>query len=353
MIDVGIIGCGYWGSRHVRCFAETRSCRVRMVADLDPERLSHVTNTYGIERSTQNYTELLESDVEAVVIATPVSTHYEVALAALRHGKHVLVEKPITTDVARAAELIETARRFDRVLMVGHTFLYHPAVVMVRDLIAAGEIGRVHYADSVRVNLGILRRDVNVMWDLAAHDLSILLFVLGSKPFEVSATGSSHVVDQLVDVAYMNLRFPEQVTAHVRVSWLDPCKVRRTTIIGDQKMLVFDDGDTAEKVKVYDKAVEVTRDLPETFGEFQLAYRQGSIVAPFVPIAEPLKVQCDDFLRCVRDGSPPLSDGRLGLEVVRILEAAQRSLDARGAPETIESGPEAPVWQAGNTVPAS
>ncbi|MDP2727414.1 MAG: Gfo/Idh/MocA family oxidoreductase, partial [Dehalococcoidia bacterium] len=263
----------------------------------------------------------------------PVSSHFRIASDCLRRDKHVLVEKPLVSNSQQGESLIEEAEKRGLVLMVGHTFEHNPAVEMLRELVLGGELGDVYYVNATRVNLGIFRKDINVMWDLASHDLSILLYTLGVCPDAVSAKGSAFVQPGIHDVAYLTLRFGHTM-AHVHVSWLDPCKVRTVTIVGSKKMVVYDDVEPLEKIRIYDKGV-VTPSSSSSFGDFQLSYRYGNISIPYIPVVEPLRVECAHFVDCVLHGLSPKSSGRVGLRVVRILETAQKSLDNGGMEEKI------------------
>jgi len=305
-----------------------------MVCDLRQDRLAHVRELYPAVRVTTDYQELLRSDVEAVAIATPIPTHHRLAREALLAGKHVLVEKPLTANSEEAEDLVNLAEKRGLSLMVGHTFEYNPAVEYLRRIIAAGELGRIYYINATRVNLGIFQPDINVVWDLAPHDVSILLFILGMLPVNVSARGAAYVRPKIHDVAYLTLHFPNEIMADIRVSWLDPCKIRRITVVGSKKMVVYDDVEPTEKIKIYDKGVDVPP-YSDTLEEFHLSYRYGDITTPAIPNVEPLRVECEHFLHCVRTGERPRSDGRDGLEVVRILEAATRSLLNGGMRERV------------------
>jgi predicted dehydrogenase len=326
MIGIGIIGAGYWGPKHIRNFNELPGCRATMVSDLDPGRLSAVQSQYPGIRTTTDFRQLINSpDVDAVVVVTPVSTHARLAGEALKAGKHVMVEKPLAATTAEAEHLIALAKEHNRVLMVGHTFLYNPAVHALKELIEDGVLGDIFYVDAQRLNLGLFQRDINVMWDLAPHDISILLHILGSEPLAVGATGHAYVQPGIEDVAYMQLGFNSNVRAAIHVSWLDPNKVRQITVVGSKKMAVYDDVATLDKIRVFDKGV----DLPPpttSFGEFQLSYRYGEIRIPHVASTEPLRLECQHFLDCIRRGTTPLSDGAQGLAVVRVLETAQMAL---------------------------
>lgn len=332
-IRVGVLGCGYWGPKLIRNFYEIPGSDLRLVCDLRPERLEHIQNLYGVQ-VTQNYQELLESDVAAIAIATPVSTHYELAMAALEAGKDILVEKPLAANARQAREMVELAEQRGCILMAGHTFEYNPAVEYLRNLIAQGELGTVYYVNATRVNLGIFQKDINVLWDLAPHDISILLYLLNMTPLSVSARGRAYVQRGIQDVAFVTLDFPNNIMADIRVSWLDPCKIRRITVVGSRKMVVYDDVEPTEKIKIYDKGVEVPP-YSDTLEEFHLSYRYGDITTPAISTEEPLKIECKHFLECVRTRQTPRSDGRSGLRVVSILEAAEHSLDNGGQQEEV------------------
>ena len=333
-IRTGVIGCGYWGPKLARNFQSIPGSDLQIVADLRQDRLDHIHGLYPGARTTRNHVELLNSSVEAVAIATPVSSHYRLAREALLHDKHVLVEKPLTDNSGEARDLIDLARERDRVLMVGHTFEYNPAVEDLKNRIATGELGSVYYINCTRVNLGIFQNDINVIWDLAPHDVSILLYILGMAPSQVSARGAAYVQSGIEDVAHVTLYFPTGIMADMRVSWLDPCKIRRITVIGSKKMIVYDDVEPTEKIKIYDKGVEAPP-YSDTMEEFRLSYRYGDITTPAISNAEPLQVECRHFLDCIRNGRVPRSDGRVGLQVVKILEGAQRSLRNGGMLETL------------------
>ena len=331
-VKVGVVGCGYWGPKLVRNFYELPGCDLRLVCDLRPERLEHIQELYGVG-VTSRYAEVLD-EVDAVALATPVSTHYALARQALEAGKDVLVEKPLTADSQQARELVDLAERSGRLIMVGHTFEYNPAVEYLRSLIERGELGTIYYVSATRVNLGIFQKDINVLWDLAPHDISILIFILGMTPVTVSARGRAYVQRGIHDVAYVTLDFPNSVMADLRVSWLDPCKIRRITVVGSRKMVVYDDVEPVEKIKIYDKGVEMPP-YSDTLEEFRLSYRYGDITTPPISTEEPLKIECRHFLDCVRSRQRPRSDGRSGLRVVSILEAADHSLNNGGLREEV------------------
>jgi predicted dehydrogenase len=335
-IRVGVIGCGYWGPKLARNFHEIPTSTLVMVSDLQQERLQQIKNLYPNVKTTQNYEEMLESDIDAVVIATPVRMHYPMAKKALLAGKHVLVEKPITARSDHAWELVELAERENRILMVGHTFEYNPAVEAVREIVQSGQLGRIFYANSTRANLGLLQPDINVMWDLAPHDISMLRFILGVDPIKVSARGAVYIntYSKLHEIVYMTLVFEGGILANLRLSWLDPVKQRTLTIVGSKKMLVYDD--IAEnKVVIYDKGVEVPP-YSVTEDEFQASYRHGGENVYPIQWVEPLRAECNHFLECIRTGTNPRSDGRVGLKIINVLETAQRSLNNGGVELQIE-----------------
>lgn len=335
-IKIGVIGCGYWGPKLARNFHDLAEAELVWVSDFRVERLEHMQSLYPGVHTTRDYTELLASDVDAVVIATPVFTHHRLAIEALNADKHVLVEKPLAATVTEATDIAELADKRRLAAMVGHTFQHNPAVNAVRDLIACGELGRVYYISGTRVNLGLFQPDINVVWDLAPHDISILLHILGVDPLQVSAQGEAYVQKgkQLHDVAYLTFRFPNDVLANLRLSWLDPVKIRRITVVGSQKMLVYDDI-ANDKVVLFDKGVEVPP-YSDTLEEFKMSYRNGS--GTVVPLAwqEPLRIECQSFIHWINTGEPACSDARMGVKVVRVLEAAQRSLVSGGDWENVE-----------------
>jgi len=333
-VRVGVIGCGYWGPNLVRNLVETPNSKVVALADLSQERLDHLKQCYPHVSCTKDYRELFAADLHAVVVATPPATHYRLVKDALLHGLHVLVEKPLTLSTTDAQELIELAEAHDRILMVGHTFIYNPAVRALKQLVDSGDIGRVYYIDAVRVSLGLFQRDLNVLWDLAPHDLSILLYLMGCDPIGVSARGMGCVRYGVEDVAYATLVFPNGSLAHLHLSWLDPCKVRRITIVGSRKMVVYDDIESLEKVKIYDKGVDCPP-YTDTFGDFQFAYRYGDITIPNIRFTEPLRLECRHFIECILTHKRPQTDGYDGMKVVEIIEAAQRSLRNSGSQEQI------------------
>lgn len=332
MIGIGIVGYGYWGPNLVRNFAEASGSRVAVVSDLRPDRLALAQSRYPAIRTTNDHVSLIEDPaVDAVVIATPVSTHFDLAMQALRAGKHVLVEKPLTETSAQAQQLIDEADRGQHVLMVDHTFVYTGAVRKIKELVDDERLGRLYYYDSVRVNLGLFQHDVNVLWDLAVHDLSIMDYVLGRQPSAVAATGMAHVPGRPEDVAYLTCFFDDNMIAHFHVNWLAPVKIRRTLIGGDQRMIVYDDLEPSEKIKVYDKGITLNNG-PEGVYQMLVGYRTGDMWAPQLTATEALRVEALHFLECIAQGTRPLTGGQVGLNVVRVLEAANQSLAQRGRP---------------------
>lgn len=336
-INVAAIGCGYWGPNLIRNAVEIPEISLEAVADLDWNRLQHIQTRYpGIPLVTDDFSQLFDRGIDAVMVSTPPETHHDIVTSCIEHGMHVLVEKPLATTTADARRLVELADRHDRRLMVGHTFEYNPAVRALRDVVRSGELGDIHYIDAVRVGLGLFHPSLNVIWDLAPHDISILIHILGETPTHVSTRGIACVQSGIEDVAYVTLTFPSGILAHIRLSWLDPSKTRRITVVGRQKMIVYDDVETHEKLKVYDKRVDTIR-RTDTFGDFQFAYHYGSIVSPYVHFEEPLRLELLHFAESVLRGQQPLTDGRNGLRVVEVIEAAQRSLRNGGAAVAVET----------------
>jgi predicted dehydrogenase len=326
-LRVGVIGAGYWGPNLIRNFFEAPGAEAVAVCDLSEERLEGVRKRYPSVRTTRRHRDLIEDPlIDAVCVATPVSTHHSLASEALRAGKHVLVEKPLASTVEQAESLVQLAAATKRVLMAGHTFVYNPAVQKVRDIIAKREIGDVYYVDSQRVNLGLHQFDINVLWDLGPHDVSIVLYWLDEEPHWIACTGARYIQSEVEDVAFLTMGFPSGALAHAHLSWLAPGKRRAMTVIGSARMVVYDDVEVVEKVKVFDHGVE--RMDPH---ELRRSYRAGDIHAPRVAQTEALQLEVRDFIDAIRTGRRPLSDGVAGLRVVRVLEAAMRSLRQNGA----------------------
>jgi predicted dehydrogenase len=334
VIGVGVIGYGYWGPNLVRNFCETPDCRVVAVSDLSSDRLARARARYPTIDPVLDYRDLLQdSRVDLVAIATPVCTHYDLAMQALRMGKHVLIEKPMTGDVEQAQRLVEEAARRKLMLAVDHTFVFTGAVRKMRELITKGDLGDLYYYDSVRVNLGLFQHDVNVVWDLAVHDLSIMDHLLPAQPVAVSATGLTHVPGEPENIGYVTFHFDSALIAHVHVNWLAPVKVRRTLLGGSRKMIVYDDLEPSEKIKVYDKGITLNSAHPQGHAPGNgaryaalVGYRSGDVWAPQLDAAEALAVETRHLVDCVAHSKPPLADGEAGLRVVRLLEAATESM---------------------------
>ena len=327
---IGAIGCGYWGPNLIRNLADMSNTTLVAVADLDETRLESIHRRHPqVSIRTTQYRDLFDLDLDAVVVSTPPETHHALVGDCIRAGLHVMVEKPMTTSVDEARDLIDLAADRNRILMVGHTFEYNPAVRALKQMIDAGELGDIRYIDAVRVGLGLFHPSLNVIWDLAPHDISILIYLLGEMPLSVAARGTACLQEGVEDVAYLSLTFPSGITAHTRMSWLDPRKTRTTTVVGSKKMVVYDDVAPHEKLRVYDKRVDAIR-RTDTFGEFQFAYHYGSVVIPHIHFHEPLRVELDHFVESILNGTQPLSDGFSGARVVSVIEAAQRSLAEGG-----------------------
>ena len=338
MIRVGVIGYGYWGPNLVRNFAEAAGSQVTMVSDLSADRLAKASHRHPTLRVTTDARALLQDKaVDLVVIATPVSTHFDLAMEALRAGKHVLVEKPLAATSEQGLRLMEEAERRRLVIVVDHTFVYTGAVRKIRELVAGKTIGDIYYYDSVRVNLGLFQHDVNVIWDLAVHDLSIMDHVLDARPIAVSATGMSHVPGQPENIAFLTLFFEDNLIAHLHLNWISPVKVRRTLIGASQKMIVYDDMEVVEKVKVYDKGISVAPNLDRLY-QLNVSYRTGDMWAPNVPVTEALQVEAEHVIECIEKGVQPITGAPAGLRVVRILEAATESMKQRGIPVELGRG---------------
>jgi predicted dehydrogenase len=316
----GVIGWGYWGPKIARNLDSLSHAAVTMVADDDAHRLTKLKVNQPWIQTTTLIEDICCSDVDAIVIATPVSTHFQLAREALLHGKHVLVEKPLTANVTEAEELIALAQEQQRILMVGHTFEYNPAVNELRKLVQSGELGKIYCIEAERVNLGLFRNDINVIWDLAPHDISILLYLLDKKPEKIKVQAHAHVQSNIEDVAHLDLEFSDGMNAHIHVSWLHPCKIRRVTVIGDARMVVYDDTNPAEMIKVYNKGADVHADPV-------VSYRYGEITIPHIDWIEPLHLECEDFANSIRTGTKPRASGEVGLSVVKVLAAAQEALE--------------------------
>lgn len=330
MLRMGVIGYGYWGPNLVRNFYEIPSATVTMVSDLNEEQLARAQTRYPTLSTTTDFRELLNSpQVDAVAIATPVRTHFHLAEAALRAGKHVLVEKPMAMTSQECRILMDLAAQRNLVLQVDHTFVYTGAVRRMEELVRTGELGQVYYYDSTRVNLGLFQHDVNVIWDLAVHDLSIIEFIFKREPRAVSATGMSHVPGQPENIAYLTIFYDDDLIAHVNVNWLAPVKIRRTLIGGSRKMIVYDELEPSEKLKIYDKGITVEE--TEAVYNLLIGYRSGDMYAPRIDTIEALRAEALHFVDCVEHGKTPETDGQAGLRVVKVLEAATISIAQRGS----------------------
>jgi len=341
LIRIGVVGYGYWGPNLVRNCFEAQGAQVSCVSDLRQDRLALVNSRYPTIRTTQDVHDLIQDPaIDAVAIATPVSTHYDLAMRALQEGKHVLVEKPLASNTDQVQRLMEVARKRNRVLMVDHTFVYTGAVRKIRELVDSGTLGDIYYYDSVRVNLGLFQHDVNVLWDLAVHDLSIMDYVLPFRPCAVSATGLSHVPGGTENIAYLTLFFEGSQIAHIHSNWLAPVKLRRTLIGASRKMIVYDDLDQAEKIKVYDKGITLNRQQnPEKLYQALVGYRTGDMLAPQIDGTEALRREVDHFVQCIQNNEEPITGGNAGLRVVEILQAASESMAQRGRPVELRLTP--------------
>lgn len=330
MIEVALVGYGYWGPNLARNFSSLPGCRLAAICDRSPERLERAAHLYPHARLTQRYDDILhDPNITSVLIATPVSFHYELTLAALLAGKDVLVEKPFTQTSEQARELVALAARLGRIIAVDHTFLYTGAVQKIKELVCSGDLGELLYFDSVRINLGLFQEDVNVIYDLAPHDLSILTHLFDKQPVAIRAMGARHGSGQQESLAYLHVEYSDDFVAHFHFSWLAPVKIRKTIIAGTRKMIVYDDLDPAEKVKVYDKGITVNPSS-DSLSKIKIDYRTGDMLAPKLAHREALHHEASHFLQCVRDRTQPLADGIAGMNVVRILEASERSLQAGG-----------------------
>jgi len=336
MLNVALIGYGYWGPNLARNLHQLPGCTFAACCDLDATRLEKVAALYpGLHTTTDIDSLFADAGIDGVVIATPARSHYGLVKRALEAGKHVLVEKPIAMSSVETETLIALAEEQERVLMVGHTFEFNPAVLKIKSLIDSGAIGEVYYLYSTRVNLGRVQQDLNALWSIAPHDISIMNFLLESMPVEVSARGARYLSGKVEDVVFANLEYPNGVIAHIHASWLDPSKVRKMTIVGSHQMIIYDDIDAEGKVRVYDKGATRINGTHE-YGEFQYKLRSGDIYIPRIEMSEPLQNEVRHFANCILTGEQPRTDGRNGLRVVRVLEAAERSAARAGAPERIE-----------------
>lgn len=334
---IGIIGCGYWGPNLLRNFRPLPGCRVKTICDFDRSRLAHMKTLYPeVETTTEAESLFNDPEITAIIVAVPVRYHYSLAKAALQAGKHTFIEKPMASTSAECEELIALAEARKLVLMIGHTFIYSSSVRKIVDIVQSGDLGEIRYINSRRLNLGLFQKDINVAWDLAPHDISIILEILDESPLEVNCQGNAHVTPGIEDVANMSLTFRNGRFATIQSSWLEPRKIREMTIVGTRRMIVYDDLQPIEKIRVYDMRVDRPPHY-DTFAEFQYSYHYGDSYIPFIKQEEPLKVECQHFLDCIEKGTRPLSSGYEGLELVRILEASSASLKMHGAPVTFQA----------------
>ncbi len=328
---VGVVGCGYWGPNLVRNFRSLPGCELTTMCDISPERLKHLKAVYPEVKGEMSYEQMLsDGSVDAVAVATSVRMHFPMAKAALEAGKHTLIEKPMASSAGQCEELIEIAKQNGLVLMVGHTFLYSPAVKKIKEIVDRGDLGQIRYICARRLNLGLYQKDINVAWDLAPHDISIILHLLKEFPESVNCSGSAHVTPGIEDVTSMCLRFGHDRSAIIHSSWLDPRKVREMTIVGSKRMVVYDDVAQQEKIRIFDARVERPPHY-DTFAEFHYAYHYGDTYAPYLKQEEPLKSECQHFIDCIQESKTPLSCGIRGLELVKILEASSASLKEGGS----------------------
>ena len=338
MLNIAVVGCGYWGPNLVRNFASISECKVKLVCDTSVDRLNYIKRLNPKVETTCKFDDVVkDSGLDAVAIATPTCLHFEMGMKCLQAGKHVLIEKPMAGSVKECKDLIELAEKQKLVLMVGHTFIFSTPVRKIKEIIASGELGEIQYISSRRLNLGLFQKDINVAWDLAPHDISIILYILKEDPVSVNCQGKSHVTEGIEDVTNMTLNFTNGAFATVQSSWLDPNKVRETMFVGRRKMLVYDDLEPIDKIKIYDKRVEIPPHY-DTFAEFQYSYHYGGMYAPFLKLVEPLKVECEHFLNCIKTGAKSESNGLEGLRVVQVLEAATKSLKKGGGKVEIANG---------------
>jgi predicted dehydrogenase len=330
-LKIAVIGCGYWGPNLIRNFRSQPDCIVKTMCDISEERLDHMSTLYrDVDTTSDADSVFKDPDVDAVVVATPVDLHYEFAKRALEAGKHVFVEKPMTSTAVHSRELVDIAKEKGLTLMVGHTFIYSAPVRKIKEIIESGELGEIYYISSRRLNLGLFQRDINVTWDLAPHDISIILYIFGTTPKSVNCQGKAHINPGIEDVTSLCLNFENGGFATIHSSWLDPNKVREMVFVGSKKMLVFDDNEPLEKIKIYDKRVEAPPHYDD-FASFTYSYHYGDMLAPYIKQTEPLKVETGHFLDCIRNGEESLSSGEKGHHVVQILEASSRSLEIGGA----------------------
>jgi predicted dehydrogenase len=331
MLNIAVAGCGYWGPNLIRNFNSLSGCHVKIACDLDNSRLQHMQSLYPTVYTSTDFDRVIDDrEIDAVAIATPVRFHFEMAKKSLEAGKHTFIEKPMASSTAECCELITLAEKNDLTLIIGHTFIYSPPVRKIKEIIDHGSLGEIQYISARRLNLGLFQTDINVAWDLAPHDVSIILYVLEKAPISVNCQGKAHVNPDIEDVTSMSLNFEKGGFATIQSSWLDPNKIREMTFVGSKRMLVYNDLEPAETIKIYDKRVE-TPPYYDTFAEFHYSYHYGDMYSPYLKQHEPLKMECQHFLDCIKTGKTPESSGHEGLQVVQILEAASESLKKAGA----------------------
>lgn len=329
-MNIAVIGCGYWGPNLIRNFNALDECNVKTICDLDKGRLAHMANLYpGVKTTTEFDSVVNDAEIHATAIVTPVHQHYPMAKKCLEAGKHVLLEKPMASSVKECVELKDIAKKNKLTLMVGHTFLYSQTVRRIKEIVSDGDLGDLLYISARRLNLGLFQKDINVAWDLAPHDISIILYVMGTVPVSVNCQGKANVNKKIEDITNISIDFKNSGFATIKSSWLHPNKIREMTFVGSQRMLVYNDVEPNEKVKIFDKRVEKPPHY-DTFGEFQHSYHYGDMYSPYIKQDEPLKVECQHFLDCIRTGASPLTGAEESLRVVQILEASSESLKNNG-----------------------
>jgi predicted dehydrogenase len=348
-LKIGVVGCGYWGPNLIRNFNSLPECDLKLMCDLNPQRLKHMRSLYPQVEGHMDFEHMLNgAGLDAVVIATSLSTHYRMAKASLEAGKHTFIEKPMAGSVEQCEELIHIAQKNGLVLMVGHTFLYSPPIRRIKEIIQHGDIGDIRYISARRLNLGLFQKDINVAWDLAPHDISIILYIMEEFPKTVNCAGTANITPGVEDVTSMCITFGKSRFATIQSSWLDPRKVREMTIVGSKRMIVYDDVEAQEKIKIYDARVDVPPHY-DTFAEFHYSYHYGDRYIPYVKQEEPLRIECQHFLDCIRQGTTPLTSGVQGMEVVRVLEAASASLKQNGGLISLNPQPKKPVRASADT----
>jgi predicted dehydrogenase len=336
MINIAVVGAGAWGKNHIRVFSEIPNVRLKYICDSDPSKLSAIRKAYSQSMGVENLDPILQDpEVKGIVIASSAASHYPLAKETLLAGKDVLVEKPLALNAGDAEEMVKIAQDHGRVLMVGHLLIYHPVVDRLKEMVASGELGRIYYIYTQRVNLGVIRQDENALLSFAPHDLSVILYLLEEEPVIVAAHGESYIQKEIEDVVFLGLQFSDGKMANIHLSWLDPHKLRKITIVGSKKMVVFDDVEASEKLKIYDKGVKSLS--YDTYGEY-LSLRFGDITIPSIKMVEPLRAEAEHFIQCIESRREPKTGGRDGLKVVKILMAAQESLRKKGFPVALEKG---------------